>query len=301
MARSQQARFSFAAGVLSPRLSLRADTDLFASALRTGVNFIITPHGSAIFREGMQYISESSNNRIFQWHNGGNNSDIIVEVILGGTYRFWQDDVELVQGTIEPHSYTDLTDLYFTNSEVTGIIVHSDFPPLYFTHEDDGSMSAQFLPYDAIPLADYSDGKSPTASATITDDYTVEFVDGTATQWQPSRKFTFKYDGVSATGGQGNLKEYEYSSTSATLIARLNDAMSRIAALNVPGTVYGVVPVGTPDATTIYTITITGPNAGKLTETVPANPTTDRYVRDRTSGVEGRSVSLGGRRSHKKK
>ena len=120
--KKQQAIFSFTAGVLTPRLSARADSSKHSEALAIGENWIVTPQGGAIFRQGLEHLEVTSENRIFQYHQGGNESDIIVEILpttgyQDGEIHFHTDSSIATIATITGHSYTSaqLEDLYFTN------------------------------------------------------------------------------------------------------------------------------------------------------------------------------------------
>ena len=76
--KSQQAVYSFSAGVMSPRTSMRAVLERFASAVSLCDNFIITTQGGLLMREGFEQIAPSSDttndSRLFQYHNGGDQS-----------------------------------------------------------------------------------------------------------------------------------------------------------------------------------------------------------------------------------
>ena len=109
MPRTQNAKLSFSAGVLSPRLSLRADTDNYSTGLKRSTNFIVSPQGGVVMREGLQNITPASfptaQNRIFQFHKGGAVSDMLVEVTAGdGLVHFWIDGVKHAD-TVAPSSY----------------------------------------------------------------------------------------------------------------------------------------------------------------------------------------------------
>ena len=87
---------NFKAGVLSPRLSAGVDFEAFKNALLEAKNWIITPQGTALYREGFQHIGIPPSNqpfRLFQFHRGGDESDILLEVSEGLT-RFWVEDTD---------------------------------------------------------------------------------------------------------------------------------------------------------------------------------------------------------------
>ena len=162
--KKQQAIFSFAAGVLTPRLSARADLSKHGEALLTGENWIITPQGGAIFRQGLEHIEITSENRIFQFHQGGNESDIIVEILpttgyQTGEIHFHTDSSISPIATITGHSYTSaqLDALYFTNQERYGVITHEDHPPLIIEYLQDGTFTAAYLPSTSIANFEFRD------------------------------------------------------------------------------------------------------------------------------------------------
>ena len=294
--RTQQAKLSFRAGVLTPRLSLRADVDQYASGLRKAINFIISPQGGGIFRQGYEFIESTNENRKSQFKRGGNESDIIIEVLPTSTYgngdiHFHGDATVSIASLTDVHSYAsnELDDLYFTNQEDTAVIVHRNHPPLYLELLD-GVFTAAELPADLVPNADYKDSKSPQASITISNGYSLDFVNGAESTWNPSRNWILRYDGVYATGGQGNPKEYEFSSTASILADRVADALSTINALSEVAISVLAGAAGTDF--TLIDVTMVGPGAGLLLELLPANSDADRHVDvtptiDETAVLEG--------------
>ena len=106
---------NFKAGVLSPRLSAGVELEAYKNALLEGKNWIITPQGSALFREGMEFIGIPPSNqpfRIFQFHNGGDTSDLLLEVSQGLT-RFWVEDDD---GTFHLFEEENVFLIYFIKS-----------------------------------------------------------------------------------------------------------------------------------------------------------------------------------------
>ena len=296
MARTQQVKSNFSAGILSPRLSLRSDSDKFPNALKECINWIISPQGGLIYREGFHNFGTPSlssddnttdpnmNERIFQYHNGGDTSDMVVHITAGDSLiRFLIDGV--VHADTISHNYleADLPDLYFTNQEYMAVILHKDHPPLYIEIALDGSISGAEFPSNLVPLIDYDDANSPTATTTGDATYSIDWHDGTDTTWNPSRKWIMRYDGVWVTGNAGNVKEYEFSSTASLLATRVDEALHLLVSLSGVETIISVVPgnPGTSPPSTPWTlieVTITGAGGGKLLEILPANPNADRYT-----------------------
>ena len=187
---------NFKAGQLSPRLSASVDFDAFRNALSDSTNWIISPQGGAQFREGMEYIGIPPSNqpfRIFQFHRGGDVSDILIEV-SSGLIRFWVEDPDGTFHLFEdlntllvdedddffltdeddgfflavgisaddaPYDVDELDQIYFTNQANFGILCHPSHPPIYITIFTDGSLLAQQLPIEKIPLFTYNDIKNP--------------------------------------------------------------------------------------------------------------------------------------------
>ena len=73
-------------------------------------------------------------------------------------------------------------------------------------------------------------------------------------------------------------KEFEFSSTAATLATRVDEALNLIPALRGTDTTIAVVPGAAGTDFTLIDITITGSGGGKLLEILPANTSADRYV-----------------------
>jgi len=258
--RSQQAKLSFSSGVMTPRLSLRSDLDRYSTGLRQSINFIVSPQGGAVFREGFQNLAQVFKNRLFQFHQGGDDHDILIEIRPGSTI-FWKNPsypatpyLTLTNIYLE----ADLENLYFTNQETTAVILHPDYPPYYIEEDANGLVTAEYLPNRLIPLVDYKDVNSPTSSMTTSFDYTAEWVDGTDL-WKDGREWTLRYDGVYATGNQGNIKEFNFQTTSADMLAKIELALSFIPAISGPDTTVTV----TEDTHPKYNIVIAGLNGGK--------------------------------------
>ena len=173
--KTQQSVVSFSSGVLTPRISARTDSPKFVSALQRGENWIITPQGGVIFRQGFEHIEETNQNRLFQFHRGGNFSDIIIELLPTSTYgngdiHFHTDDdlANPIASLIDVHSFTstDLLEMYFTNQERLAIFCNESHPPLYLDLKNDGTFTASELPSNVIPEFDYRDEDSPASSTT---------------------------------------------------------------------------------------------------------------------------------------
>ena len=227
-------------------------------------------------REGLQNIAPSSvigeENRLFQFHKGGNESDMLVEISAGdGLIHFYVDGVE--QGDTVAHSYTlsQLPDLYFTNQEVTGVICHADHPPLYIEIALDGSISGALIPSANVPLVDYRDAASPSVAATTTNEYDLVFNPGDDGNLWADRDWIMRYDGVWVTGNQGNIKSFRFKDATKN-IERLTEALNRLLSLK------NTTILVTSSAIDAYKITLTGENAGKVLEIKPENPIAERYV-----------------------
>jgi hypothetical protein len=313
MGQSQNARFSFSGGVLSPRLSVRADSEQYASALQKCVNFIITPHGGAAFRQGTQYIGDpfvQEAFRLFQFHRGGTLSDVLIEV-TAGMFRYWTDDALFVQpaevtltdeadGEIltdeddgivlvdapptvldtNPYLLSELEGLYFTNQESLGVTVHNNHAPFYTTLELDGSISASALPFNKIPLTRYNDIKSP-VNITGNTVYTITF----PASWAQGNLYTIRYDGILPTGDLGGepfvieqqwhdvASEESVNENAIELLLRSNPRLSE-----------GATIVATHTGGETYDVTITGVNAGRPM-TVEPRSGQDNSVNITTTGL----------------
>ena len=295
MSRIQAAKYSFAGGVRTPRVSLRSDhnpytdRDTYNESLEIGNNWIITPQGGIQFREGFKNMIESpdtgNDGRIFQFHRGGDVSDIEVHVTASdGLVHFY--GINDATGAILEYPYSvshnylqsELEDLWFTNQEKTAIILHPNHPPLYIEIQLDGTIDGAELPAESIPFHDYDDAASPTATTTGDADYSLDFVDGVTNPWNPSRHWTLRYDGVFATGNKGAIKEFEFSSVAATLAGRVQNALEFIPALKGSGTTITVVPGLAGTDWTLIEVTIAGEGGGKTLELFSANESADRYV-----------------------
>ncbi len=286
---------NFKAGVLSPRLSSGVEFDAFKNALLEAKNWIITPQGTALYREGYEFIGTPPSNqafRIFQFHNGGDQPDILLEVSQGLT-RFWVEDFdgtfhlfeeenvfltdeddgfELIDeddgfnltagvlATSNPYSLSDLDTLYFTNQENFGILCHTSHPPQIMTLFFDGSLaSADFKQVD-IPLFQYNDIRNP-GFASTSGDWRINFPE---TWLEGQYVYYVTYNGVVAKNTNGTLVVKLFSTTIATNIANIEAALDAAAdQQGLTGITFVVTEVtgGTVLGLT-YDVEVSGPQAG---------------------------------------
>jgi len=293
--KTQQAVYSFTAGVLTPRVSGRADSPKFTSALLTGENWIITPQGGAIYRQGFEFIELSNQGRLFQFHQGGNESDIIIEVLPTSTYgagdfHFHGDSTISIPSLLNDHSYnsTDLMRLYFTNQERWGILASSEHPPIYLELVDQNIFTATELLSSKVPTYDFDDKNSPSAASGIDATYTSTFTPGTDSgPWADGQLFWLSYDGVIATDNSGEpqaLRLQFNNTTPADTVAEILRGLDAISALQGLGTTYDVIS----NTSIEYETLITGKNAGRVFELIPYQVGgTDRTIITITESTAG--------------
>lgn len=269
MARAQHAVRSFSSGVWSPRLTLRSDADKFDTALSRAINWVITPQGGATYRSGFQYIADAGNptdaSRMLTFRNGGNESDILIEMGAGSN-RFYQNDLILrfnLAPQIIDNSYlqSELVDVQFSNQQSLGVSVHGEHPPQYITIEPGQKITEFELPFHKVPEQQYFDTKSPTGVSTDSE-YLVAFFSG----WTEGLAFNFTYDGQVNTSTQEGLllpKDYNYTADAVAMTSRLQRMFS--------------------DATGLLTSDFT-----------VTNPTADQYSVSFSSTVAGRTASISG-------
>lgn len=266
MPRSQQARLSFDAGVLSPRMTLRADSTKHQTACQLMENFVVTPQGGALYRQGLQYISQPFNPadpfRVFVVKDGGNVSDTIYE-IGPGTTRFWRND-QLIPNPVafeidNPYVESDLPDLGFTNQEDLTVLTSPSYPPNIVSLRERQDLFTLPIPFDNFPNTSYFDYKSPRLQGG-TVEYTIEF----GTGWVANDPFNVRYGGVFTFVGsyytQSN-RVYRYSTSTATMITTITGIINDIVVLRNNSVL--VVANVTP---TSYTVTVTDNEAGRVLE-----------------------------------
>ena len=293
---------AFSAGLLTPRLSLRSDSERYAQGLRQAINWIISPHGGALFRRGSEFTGNPATNaefRLFQFHRGGDVSDIQIEVTGGrvagepGLIRYWIDGVLFETGAAiqlfdeadfddlfdeadglfliseaatndNPYSQDELDELYFVNQDTFGVLCHPDHAPFYITLQKDGTILGELLQFERIPLFNYKDSNSPNVAATSAT-WQATF----PSSWQFSGlRYTVRYDGAVAEDESGIIKyRYEFqdpdagaeASNAADIQAGLENAIAQLGY----ATLVGVVANSTGGATTnVYDISLTGGDAG---------------------------------------
>ena len=266
MPRSTLAQYSFGAGVLSPSMEMRADSERYSTAAKVMQNMVVTPQGGATMRHGSRFIGEPLNVsqavHLHTHHNGGDISDLLVEMSEGKT-RFWIDD-ELAEDSTStvieidnPYTQAELADVQFSNEELVEVTVHPDHPPQFTTLRTFDDIATGPIPFDKVPRQRFNDVKS-TISVESDSGYTLEFNGG----WIDGDKFTFEYDGWVNTlniVGDPIIVQYPYSSDSAALLATLELAVSQ----NVVLTSATVLVVDEPGAD-VFSIAISGTTAGRV-------------------------------------
>lgn len=199
--KTQQVINSFSAGVLSPRVTLRSDIEKYKSGLQQGVNWIITPQGGLRLREGLQRFADSLSetptidSRIFQYHNGGDESDLIVDVTFGFTpyVRFRRDGVLLPDTPTHQFQYDNRENLYFTNRADNAVITEQTRPPYIIKQDYQGNITGKHIDFNQIPYVLYNDDKSPSRLETGTPStWTMTFstVSGT---WRNADPYWIRY------------------------------------------------------------------------------------------------------------
>ena len=283
---------NFKAGVLTPRMSAGVDFEAYANALLEGKNWLITPQGGAMYREGMQFIGIPPSNqpfRVFQFRNGGDDSDILLEVSQGLT-RFWGEDedgtfhlfeednvfltdedddfflideddgVLLTAGVLassNPYSLADLDTLYFTNQANLGVLCHTSHPPQIMTLFFDNSLLSVDFAKSDIPLYTYRDIRNPGLGAT-SGDWRINF----PSTWLVGQyAYYVTYNGVVAKNVNGSLLTFTFDGTTASNNSdNIDLGLTEAALAQGLTTTFSTVAVGTDGVT--YDTTVSGEQGG---------------------------------------
>lgn len=271
MSRSQHAVHSFSAGVLTPRLLTRGDSDKYSQAIQAGDNWIVSPHGGLMFREGMEYIGSPNADepfRIFTFRRGGDQTDVLVEV-SAGTIRFWYDDgsnqiVPFPGSGTNRYALDELDGVYFTNDDVLGVLVHGDYPPIYITIDPDGTVFSEELTANRIPTFNYNDRKSGGRLATAA---TWKII--IPQSWEdPGTLYTMTYDYLTPKDGNNTLITYSWVRASATNITNMQAALDNIIAQ------HGYACVATVSSTSVgndvfdYDVDFAGADSGYVMDMI---------------------------------
>jgi hypothetical protein len=282
---------NFAAGVLSPRMSARVDFEAYDNSLKEGKNVLISPQGGIMFREGMEHIGIPPSNqpfRTFQFRAGGDRSDVTIEV-SPGLIRYWVEDeetgelklfedlntllVDEVDGAFlvdetdgaflavgvtadsNPYTAEDLPDLYFTNQDRYGVLLHPNHPPYIVSSFVDGSFQTTPFPKERIPQWRYNDIKNPAAGAAQAV-WRITF----PLDWYTSQPvFFMTYNDVAPVSG-GSVLRTVWATSDVTNIVSIETLLTAAAAQQGFATAFVATGVGVD--TGIFDITITGDNAG---------------------------------------
>lgn len=271
MPRYQNVVNSFASGIWSPRASLRADSEKYDNSCRKCDNFIITPQGGATLRNGTKFIGSpripSQPFRVFTLGNGGDISDVVVEM-TEGINRYWQDDALIEDPpstpiqSANPYLNAELPLVRFDSQENLFVTTHPARPPHYTTLTGAGNPIDEPIPFDRVPQQRFNDLKSISNISRITV-YTIVFV----SNWNDGDPFWFVYDGaVNNTGGSEPTEiEYLYSTTPSSTVSALEAAANAN-----PVMTQSQISVAHVSGTT-YTITVDGTTSGRVLLLPPQN------------------------------
>ena len=276
--------------MLSPRLSAGVDYEAFKNALIACRNWIISPQGSAQFREGFEFIGYPPSNqpfRLFQFHSGGDAADILIEVSEGitrfyvedqdGTFHLFEEDVilldedddfilvdeddgfHLTAGVLisaNPYSLSDLETLYFVNQANFGILCHGSHPPQVMTLFFDGSLNSINFAKENIPIFNYVDIRNPGFAAT-SGQWRINFPANWTTR---QYAFNVSYNGVVAKNVNDSLVTYTFdiAATNETNIAA--GLLLAAQAQNLAATFVVAVVANSNDL--VYDVTVSGLQGG---------------------------------------
>ena len=204
-------------------------------------------------REGFERFSETSApadpNRIFAFHLGGTVSDILLDITTDGFIHY------RVDGTLHPtidadnqHSYIynaepgldEFKDLYFTNRQATGVVVHANHPPLYIVQNYLGEITTRELAQSEVPMVNYLDDKSPSSLVNSgTRVWTITF-GPTQSEWVNGSQYALLYGDIGEIGPNGELVNDAistfYFTDGATLIEEMTHALRQNPHLSNPST-----------------------------------------------------------------
>lgn len=140
MAKSSPILNSFNSGELSPRMAGRTDFAKYANGCETLENFVLYPHGGAVFRPGTYYVAEvkdsSKEVRLVDFEFSRTQAYVLE---FGDQYiRFYKDKGQILSGgvayeIVSPYIEADLSGLKFAQSADVLYIVHADYAPRKLT------------------------------------------------------------------------------------------------------------------------------------------------------------------------
>ena len=270
---------------------MRSDMPNYRSSLSKADNWIISPHGGLLFREGLRKSIETLVNaafRLFTFRRGGDTSDILIEV-TAGKFRYFIDDVQQAQTTLflvddlgnpivaapgtpliigalvgdNNFLQAELEDLYFTNNDIFGVIVHPDHSPTLITVTQDLTITEKQLPFIRVPSHDYRDAKSPNVAA---ESNTLDIV--VAADWVQGNQYLISYAGVFAADPADGAPPTRFTWQTTGATPEVTNANNIEAGLESAILLLGFSPaltvVVTPGAgvNDPYVVALTGPNAG---------------------------------------
>lgn len=209
---------SFQRGVISPRRSAALDPETYLQSLQIGQNFIITPQGGLLFREGRRLLQVSEQGRLFQFHQGGDRSDVVIEVVPTSLTNPGSGEVRLYEisdgrdltapfltfdNLLIPDWEPDYTiesfleQFYLTNTERQAALCHPWIPPYIIKSDFNAEYVGAHITEDQIPEVRYLDEKSPAAAA-VRATYLLEFAG-----WEAGDRFAVIYgDDIANSGAE---------------------------------------------------------------------------------------------------
>lgn len=144
MPKANYIQTNFTSGELSPQLHGRIDLQRYQNGVAQMENFIVRPHGGAIFRHGTKYISTTKNSgagkSLLQEFTFAADDTYLLEFYEGGLriFQYGQPVLDESNEPIEiPHNYleNELSELQFCQSADVLFIVHPKHHPAILVRE----------------------------------------------------------------------------------------------------------------------------------------------------------------------
>ncbi len=122
---------SFNAGELTPLLDARSSVEKYASGCRRLKNMMVSVHGPAVKRPGMEHLGYAETNAIpprLIGLNFSSTTSFVVEV-TSGKFRFWSNGVLVPFTLVHPYSDSDIYDIQTAQVNDVIYLVHPNYVP----------------------------------------------------------------------------------------------------------------------------------------------------------------------------
>lgn len=210
---------SFASGEISPKLFGRVDRDIYLNGAAKIRNMYVTPSGGVVRRPGTQKLDNTTSNAACQLISFAFNTEQeYLLVFTSGEFKVYKDDV--LQTTVSSSPISLLTasiisEMDWTQSADTLILVHEDITPIEITRTSDTAWTAANITLSNIPRYNFSGSTFSTPAGSVVASATTGTITLTGTGTNFDSSYVGQYINFIGTDRPGRILVTAVGSTTS--------------------------------------------------------------------------------------